>query len=485
MPPTCVSGLGLQAQRIIRTWLFGLGFLALAGPLPAEASEKIAVLEFSGADEMALAIELSDALRYGVRRATAGTDYTVMTRESMDEWDHDNDDVDLADCDDASSCEIALGRALEAAYVLSANVNSLSDANGLPDGFIVNVKFLGTGHDVPLLAGDMVMGKSEDELLSKLGAFGEKITREALDIHEPESLVRFESRPVGAAVEVDGQEVCSSTPCSLSLSHGRHRVEMRRAEHHPAQEEVTISGPRTVNLELRPSFGLLNVETVPPGLEVEIDRVLAGNSPLLEHHLSPGTHEIRASDGCYRSKAQRVQVREAETRDVKIEAQERQGRVTIAVRNARGEAIVADIVVGDRTIGQSPGRFEIPLCSEEISITAPGYLPTTIAPNLSETTEKKLRIELVSEPLVVQEPGGTEAPGEEEQTYTLPAWAEHLIENNPLFKSCLDERRESSGGAGAEGSWTQSEVEACAKSALGGLPLPNWGVRSGVQPEGN
>ena len=76
--------------------------------------------------------------------------------------------------------------------------------------------------------------------------------------------------------------------------------------------------PRGVHARLAPSFGWLEVVTIPPGVRVAVDGKAVGATPIQELELAPGRHVVEVRDPRFRRAPSPVTVQAATRRHVTL-----------------------------------------------------------------------------------------------------------------------------------------------------------------------
>jgi hypothetical protein len=115
--------------------------------------------------------------------------------------------------------------------------------------------------------------------------------------------VLVESDPPGATVTVEGKRAEGQTPLTLTGLRADRPVtiEVRRSGYLPVRqvvvpkdgEEVSVSVSLSVDQRQIPP-GRIDVNTRPPGCEIDVGDRPVGTSPLVGHELRPGTYKVRA-----------------------------------------------------------------------------------------------------------------------------------------------------------------------------------------------
>jgi serine/threonine-protein kinase len=105
------------------------------------------------------------------------------------------------------------------------------------------------------------------------------------------------SEPPGATMIVDGdpKTTCMS-PCTLSLSNGRHTLAVERNGYRTARRIFNVPDQSSLYVPLTKNAGVLIVTSSPPGSTILIDGKSYGHTPATIH-VSPGKHRIELVNG--------------------------------------------------------------------------------------------------------------------------------------------------------------------------------------------
>ena len=107
--------------------------------------------------------------------------------------------------------------------------------------------------------------------------------------------VELVTDPPGGKVVVDSRQSCLS-PCSMSLSNGRHTLTAELTGYTVAQKIIQVPDDVNVFLPLVRSVGVLLVSSEPSGSQVAVDGKNYGPTPVTLH-LTAGAHHLTISDG--------------------------------------------------------------------------------------------------------------------------------------------------------------------------------------------
>jgi len=101
------------------------------------------------------------------------------------------------------------------------------------------------------------------------------------------------SSPPGARVVFDGnaQATCK-TPCTVTLSEGRHTLAARLAGHRPEMRIIELSGPREIFIPMAALQGTLFVESTPAGAQIILNGQLRQERTPARLILPAGKHRV-------------------------------------------------------------------------------------------------------------------------------------------------------------------------------------------------
>ena len=182
------------------------------------------------------------------------------------------------------------------------------------------------------------------------------------------AVVSFASEPEGAVVLVDGKLTCQSTPCSETIAVGRRAVSMQAKNYISREEDVSVDRGTRVTWQLKPDFGWVTVESAPQGLDVKVDGVVVGKTPLSKHRVSPGGHDVLVTSQCHYDSGERVEVDRGKERLVNVKLAPRQGAIDVTARDASGGAVEADVFVDGDDLGRAPGVYRVSICAKEVEV---------------------------------------------------------------------------------------------------------------------
>ncbi|MFC1888549.1 tetratricopeptide repeat protein [Thermodesulfobacteriota bacterium] len=352
--------------------LLALGWVATADA----ASMRVAVLELSNRagftdDE---AYYLTDLVRGAASRTLSGDSFIVMTRENITELLPA--DVDLSKCTDAE-CEVEIGQMIGADYIVTGEIIKFAGEYRiiLKGHHVSSGAFLGeqtaegktlrdlekSARGISNALSQRVNSHAGVSPATKGPGFKEGEIGEAGEVWVPgvgaEVIVRFESDPTGAMVEIGDQPVCEA-PCSRALRLGNHDVAMKKLKWVTKRSAVEVKGGmETVSWKLEPDFGWLTVRSNPSGLDISINGKVEGKTPITRREMAPSRYEVLVTDSRHYDQGKRIRIERGEDEVVDVELKPRQGGIKVEAKDKKGNAVEGDVYVD----GQNAGRTYEPI----------------------------------------------------------------------------------------------------------------------------
>ena len=206
--------------------------------------------------------------------------------------------------------------------------------------------------------------------------------------------VTIDSRPRGAAVLVDGEQV-ATTPATVEVMEGERQL-LLQLDNFSAWEvnsEFVAGASRDFGeIELPPAPGNLQLTSEPAGANVTLDGEFQGQTPLLLQ-LRPHTEQrVSLSKPGYRRHTQLLSMSAGESRELAVSLRAQLGTVVFKVLPEN--AVVR--VNGERR-GRGSQILSLPAVEHRIDITLEGYAPQsrriTPRPGLEQRVEVQLQTE--------------------------------------------------------------------------------------------
>jgi len=199
------------------------------------------------------------------------------------------------------------------------------------------------------------------------------------------------SEPTGARVLLDGA-AAGTTPVTLTVAGGAHRVQVALAGYQSAAEEIVITNraPRVSrDYRLARAQAAARVTLAPPGGTLRVDGVATAPGTL---RLTAGrAHRLSYAKPGYVAQARTVTLAADESVAVAFELAMELGAVTLRATPT------ADITVNGQPAGQTPQTLRLQALPQRITLSRPGYravtkqvTPSAAAPLLLDET---LRLE--------------------------------------------------------------------------------------------
>jgi formylglycine-generating enzyme required for sulfatase activity len=337
----------------------------------------LAVLNIQKETGVPEAINLSLLRRIVMEEAAKLTDYRVMTEENVFAILRDKG-VDPNKCGEFE-CAVEYGRLLQADKIV---VGSLS--------FIEDVYYLTlTIYDASSAAIDKTVSRKcpkcrFDDLVEVVRSAADELfgagrkTRveeeigvkpERWELKEAEEeVVKFESEPEGAMVEIDGKPLCN-TPCSKLLREGAYKVAFKLPKHLTEEREIIVKkGMVPFKVKLTPDVGYISVQSEPDGIDVFVNKEKAGKTPLTRYEVEPGRYEVLLKDPRFYETGKVVDVGRGEERVLSFKPVPREGGIKVRAFDEKENALEADVYLDGKKIGRAPGSFKVIIGEHEIEV---------------------------------------------------------------------------------------------------------------------
>ncbi len=152
----------------------------------------------------------------------------------------------------------------------------------------------------------------------------------------------IESKPSGALVEIDGEQV-GKTPLLLrGLAPGRHRVRLRLDGYEPLERQILAPGALpAAPYELRLQPGTLLIESSPAGAAILKGTQVLGHTPAVLRGLPAGKYELRLVALGFEPQTVRAEVNPVRGERLRVELKSALGGMSVATRPP-GCGIVVD-----------------------------------------------------------------------------------------------------------------------------------------------
>jgi len=294
---------------------------------------------------------------------------TMIKEEKKETW---------KECYD-NQCRIQLGQALAADHILTGIVTYFGKRYTLTVEMIdlakeatvkgAKAEFDGTeeglAEAIKSIAAQIAGKKTGGTF--QTGKIGEQVEEWEVGQGE-ETIVKFDSKPGGAVVMVDGKILCQATPCSKMLTQGRHEVTIQKENYLPKTKVFDIKKGQNISVELEPDFGWLEVTANYSGIDIVLDGKNIGKTPIAKRELNPGPHQVESSHNCFYQTGEKFVLKRGETKTIRLDLKEKESGIKVTAQDKEGNDLEADILVDGKKIGTTPGTYKVPLCSKELRV---------------------------------------------------------------------------------------------------------------------
>lgn len=248
-------------------------------------------------------------------------------------------------------------------------------------------------------------------------------------------LLSLDSRPAGARIVIDGEQVATTPVQDLPVEAGEHSLALLADRYLPLEQPLLVTGRnqrQQLQLELAPAWAEVSVDSEPQGAAILVDGEAAGTTPAVVEILQ-GERQLILQLATFADWQQ----------ELAIEAGQPQDLGTITLESAAGLLALssqpsgANVTLNGEFQGQTPLTLELrPGRSHRLAVFKPGYRRYSGTVELpaagSDSQTIKLRAQLgevrfsISPADAIVRVNGKPV-GRGSQTLSLPA-VEHAVE---------------------------------------------------------
>ncbi|MFT5289709.1 MAG: sulfatase activating formylglycine-generating enzyme [Planctomycetota bacterium] len=200
-----------------------------------------------------------------------------------------------------------------------------------------------------------------------------------------------ESQPAGAEIRLQGRRVGVTPLSGLELEPGRHELTVVAERYLPSVAPIEIEGMgvrQTLEVELKPGWGTLEIETVPPAAVAWLGDARLAPTP---SHAEPmaGTHLLRIEKDGFKPYEQEVVIEAGQRKRLPLIALERiEGFLSVS-----SEPVGARVTINGEYRGETPVRLTLASARDyDVKLSTSGYKPASQAVRLEPEEEKKVHL---------------------------------------------------------------------------------------------
>ncbi len=216
----------------------------------------------------------------------------------------------------------------------------------------------------------------------------------ALTLTKLPGIVTLTTEPeVGAQVVLDGVVLGTTPLVDVEITPGVHQLELTAERYLPAASELDVAGAgerQAFAVSLTPAWGVVSLNTSPPGATVLVDGAEAGITPAALEIMS-GEHDIEVRLAGYNAWRSKVLVEPNQPQQLPdLTLAQADGRLEIA-SNPSEASVSVDGEFRGRTplsLRLSPGR------THRLTLTKPGYETATSELSVAADSGRRLQIEM-------------------------------------------------------------------------------------------
>ena len=185
------------------------------------------------------------------------------------------------------------------------------------------------------------------------------------------ALLRITTQPSGAQIFLDGRSQDLAPQTIQKIEPGQHLLEIRKDGFQTQRRSVALmDGEKTTaDFKLEQLKGLVIIQTVPAGVEVDVDGAFRGKTPLLLTDLDIGDHAVLLRTEGYQARKLDLPIKDRVP--IKLTTDLSSDSATLKVSS---EPVGASVLLNGAPRGTTPCTIDrIPSGTVDVEITLKGY----------------------------------------------------------------------------------------------------------------
>ena len=199
--------------------------------------------------------------------------------------------------------------------------------------------------------------------------------RLVLDLRPAHGTIKVGSTPRGAQVWLDGEEV-GTTPLELPRKpSGTYRLRVQAPDYLADERDLVVTDGAVAEHQatLIPDWGMLRVESDPPGASIILDEVRTGHvTPHRFDRVRPGVRIVRLALAGHGERSDKANVERGAEVAIRATLDPMLGLLVVTSAYADGTPCEGDLLLDDRPVGQTPWRGDVLAVAHDVSVRCPG-----------------------------------------------------------------------------------------------------------------
>lgn len=200
----------------------------------------------------------------------------------------------------------------------------------------------------------------------------------------PTAKLKITATPPNTRIIANGLPICMETPCEVELPKGNHSLSAQRKDYQLVEKPIVLQKDSTINFELTPAGGWLNVKTQDQSVMISVNHKMIGLTPLKELFLKAGKHSLRTHSSCHEPIRKEVNIQNGKTQSINLKTSPYLVNATITVIDDNNKEVSASIFIDGVAYGKSPSTTQIPKCAQTIYAQADNQQGHVILKNTQE-----------------------------------------------------------------------------------------------------
>ncbi|MFH1729818.1 MAG: PEGA domain-containing protein [Pseudomonadota bacterium] len=190
------------------------------------------------------------------------------------------------------------------------------------------------------------------------------------ELNSNHGFIFIQSKPSEASVFLDETSMGVTPFTSSRLVSGKYKLRLQKPLYHTLEKEIIVEDTKHVieEFDLKPAFGIINIESLPEGATILIDGVEKGITPFEQLTLISGSHQIILRKDLHLEYNRDIDIQDGQTKNFKGILEPNYGVLKIDAEPIKANCYINGEMIGVTPLENykvSPGTITVKLLPEQ------------------------------------------------------------------------------------------------------------------------